>query len=113
MIVPKRVSSRRAAQILRRVFGGVTGGLAFQLWDGTLVPLGTGTPECTAVVHQPETFIRLVRNPTPLNFAEAYVEGAIDIEGDMFAAMTVANSIEDLRVSLGERLRILVSLWRG
>jgi hypothetical protein len=110
---PRRVSAQRAADILRRVFRHVTTGCAFRLWDGTVVLLGRGEPVCTAVVHRPETFISLIRDPTPLAFAEAYVDGAIDIEGDLFRAMSVADSIEELRVSVGDRLRILLALWRG
>ena len=111
--LPRRVSSRRAAEILRRVFGHVATGFAFRLWDGTLVPLGGSAPVCTAVVHRPETFIRLVQDPTPLNFAEAYVEGAIDLEGDLFGAMSVADAMEGFHVSLRERLQIFLALWRG
>ena len=84
MIFPRTVSPRRAAEVL-----------------------------CTAVVHEPETFIRLMRAPTPLNFAEAYVDGSIDLEGDLFEAMTIANSIEELRVPLLDRLRMLATLWRN
>jgi cyclopropane-fatty-acyl-phospholipid synthase len=113
MIVPARISSRQAAEILRRIFGHIGTGCAFRLWDGTVVALGTGAPVCTAVVHRPDTFVRLIREPTPLNFAEAYVEGAIDLDGDLFAAMSVANSIEEIRLSFVERLRILLALWRG
>jgi cyclopropane-fatty-acyl-phospholipid synthase len=110
--LPRRVSTRRAAEILRRVFGPVATGFAFRLWDGTLVPLGAGAPVCTAVLHRPETFLRLIRDPTPLNFAEAYVEGAIDLEGDLFAAMSLADAIEDFHISAGEQMRILFALWR-
>ena len=46
-------------------------------------------------------------------FAEAYVDGSIDIEGDLFDAMSVANSIEEIRVPFVERLRVLFTLWRG
>jgi cyclopropane-fatty-acyl-phospholipid synthase len=111
--LPRRVSARRAADILRRVFDRVAPGVAFRLWDGTLVPLGDAAPVCTAVVHRPETFLRLIRDPSPLNFAEAYVEGAIDLEGDLFAAMSVANDLEDFHVTLADRVRILLTLWRG
>jgi len=112
-MVPRSVGSRRAAAILHRLFGHLEGGLAFRLWDGTRVALGSGPPVCTVVMHRPETFIRLVRDPTPLNFAEAYVESAIDIEGDLFAAMSIANAVEDIRLSVVDRLRLLVTLWRG
>jgi cyclopropane-fatty-acyl-phospholipid synthase len=111
--LPRRISSRRAAEILHRVFGHVAPGCAFRLWDGTRVALGGGAPVCTVVVHRPETFIRVMRDPTPLNFAEAYVEGAIDLEGDLFAAMNIADSIEEIRMSFGDRMRILLALWRG
>jgi cyclopropane-fatty-acyl-phospholipid synthase len=113
MIFPQNVNPRRAAEILHRVFDRVPGGFAFRLWDGSVVALGGGTPVCTAVVHQPQTFIRLIRDPTPLNFAEAYVDGSLDIEGDLFEAMSVANSIEEIRVPFMERVRILLALWRG
>jgi cyclopropane-fatty-acyl-phospholipid synthase len=112
MISSRRISSGRAAEIPPNL-RSVASGCAFRLWDGTRVVLGSGAPVCTAVVHRPETFVRLIRDPTPLNFAEAYVEGAIDIEGDLFVAMSIANSMEEIRVSLGDRLRILLALWRG
>jgi hypothetical protein len=87
--------------------------LAFRLWDGTLVELGHGAPVCTVVVHRPETFVRLIRDPTPLNFAEAYVESALDLEGDLFAAMKVADAMEEIRLGLRDRLRLFVALWRN
>jgi cyclopropane-fatty-acyl-phospholipid synthase len=111
--LPRNVSSRRAAGILRRVFDELQTGCAFRLWDGTLVELGHGAPVCTAVVHRPDTFVRLMSNPTPLNFAEAYIEGAIDIEGDLFAGMKVADSMETIQLPLLERLRLYVELWRS
>jgi cyclopropane-fatty-acyl-phospholipid synthase len=102
-----------AAAVLRRVFGHVRAPFAFRLWDGTEVRLGQGEPVCTVVVHRTETFAALMDDPSPGHFAEAYVSGAIDIEGDLFAAMGVANEVEGLRLSLGERLRILATLVRG
>jgi len=113
MTLARRITSRRAADILHRVFGHLSEGFAFRLWDGMPVTFGRGAPVCTAVIHRPETFIRLVRDPSPLNFAEAYVDGAIDIEGDLFAAMSIANVIEDIHVSFVDRLKILWALWRG
>jgi cyclopropane-fatty-acyl-phospholipid synthase len=109
----RRIDSRRAAGALRKVFERIPTGFAFRLWDGTLVEVGRGAPVCTAIIREPATFIRLVRDPSPLNFAEAYVEGALDIEGDLFAGMKVADALEDIRLSTADRLRLFVSLWRG
>lgn len=113
MALPQRITSRGAVGILRKVFGAVPTAFAFRLWDGTLVEFGGGAPPCTAVVHRPETFVRLMRDPTPLRFAEAYVEGALDIEGDLYAAMKVADAMEGIRLSFRQRLGLFVALWRG
>ena len=102
--------SDRAAGVLRQVFADVQAAFAFRLWDGTLVPFGSGAPAFTVVIHAPETFMRLMRDPTPLTFGEAYVQSAIDIEGDLFAAMHVANTLEEIRIPLAQRLRLLLSL---
>src|SRR5262249_57611924 len=93
MIFPQNPSPRRAAEVLQRVFDRIPGGFAFRLWDGSVVTLGAGAPVCTAVVHQPQTFVRIMRDPTPLSFAEAYVDGSIDLEGDPFEALTLPPSI--------------------
>ena len=50
-------------------------------------------------------------DPSPRHFAEAYASNAIDIQGDLFAAMHVANEVESIKVTFGQRLRILRSLW--
>jgi hypothetical protein len=104
--------SPRAAAILRAVFGHLTAPFAFRLWDGAEVPVGAGEPAFVVVIHSPQAFFRLLRDPSPLNFAEAFVESAIDIEGDLFAAMTVANALEALRIPLRRRLGLLAAMWR-
>ncbi len=102
--------SHRAAGVLRQVFADAQVDFAFRLWDGTMVPFGSGAPAFTVVIHAPETFVRLMRDPTPLTFGEAYVQSAIDIDGDLFAAMHVANALESIRLPLAQRLRLLLSI---
>jgi cyclopropane-fatty-acyl-phospholipid synthase len=84
------------------------GHFAFRLWDGTTVAVGAdaGAPAFTVVVTSPAIFARLMRHPTPYAFAEAYVDGAVDIEGDLFAAMHVSEALESLRLPLAERVRL-------
>jgi hypothetical protein len=102
----------RAAAILRQIFGELTASVSFRLWDGREVRVGPGAPVCTAVIKSPETFLDLIRDPSPYNFAEAYVHSRIDFEGDLFQAMDVANAVENIRVTPGQKLKILLSLWR-
>ena len=102
----------RAAGVLRHVFGKMPGHFAFRLWDGSTVTVGdsSAAPAFTVVVTSPAVFAHLMRHPTPYAFAEAYVDGALDIEGDLFAAMHVSEALESLQLPLGERLRLAWSL---
>ena len=111
-LLAPRPTSPRAASILREVFARLHGPFAFRLWDGTEVRFGTGDPVATAVIKSPETFVRLVRDPSPYNFAKAYVESEIDLEGDLFATMDVANAVEEIRLSATQKLRLFLSMRR-
>ena len=102
-----------AARVLREVFGQVPAALAFRLWDGREVRLGPNEPVCTAVIKTPETFVRLMRDPSPGNFAEAYVDSAIELEGDLFSVMDVANAVEEIHLSPLRKAKLLLSLWKG
>jgi len=105
-------SPGRAARILREVFGDLQAPFAFRVWDGTEVRFGADSPAATAVIKSPEAFLRLMRDPTPYTFAEAYVEGAIDLEGDLFATMDVANVVEEIKLAPMQKLRIFLSMWK-
>jgi len=107
-----RPTPARAARILRDVFGDLPSPFAFRLWDGAEVRLGTGVPIGTAVIKSPEAFMNLLRDPSPGNFAEAYVASDIDLEGDLYGMMTVANAVEQIRLSTGRKLALFLSLWR-
>jgi cyclopropane-fatty-acyl-phospholipid synthase len=114
--MPLAPPDRRAAtavRLLRRVFAGVGTPLRFRLWDGTDAPVGARGDGGFAVVFRSRpVFRRLLRNPSPFRFGEAYIAGEIDIEGDVFAAMRAANEIEALRIPLGTRLAVLAGLLR-
>ena len=107
-----RPSPGRAASILREVFGRIEAPFAFRLWDGTEVRFGPGGPVATAVIKRPETFVRLMRDPSSYNFARAYVESEVDLEGDLFATMSVANAVEEIKLSPAQKLRLYLSMWR-
>jgi len=108
-----RPTASRAARILREVFAGLPGSFAFRLWDGTEVKFAAGDPVSTAFIKSPDTFVRLIRDPSPGNFAEAYAAGDIDLEGDLYATMQAANAAEGIRLSLARKLRLFLSMWRS
>jgi hypothetical protein len=111
MRVAEKVGSSGAASlILRRMFGNVPFGFAVRLWDGTRVHLGPSGEPFTLVFRRRETFRALVLRPNTLRFAVAYTEGDLDVEGDFFEAMRLANQIEALHLGLRDRLAILRAL---
>src|SRR5213594_4191762 len=80
-----------AAGLLRHVFASLEVPLTFRLWDGTTARVGTaGESGCAVVFRSRGAFRRIVRRPTSLRFGEAYIDGELDIEGDIFAAMRAA-----------------------
>src|SRR5260370_41677257 len=95
----------RAAAVLREVFSGVEGPLVFRLWDGTEVPLSGDKPMCTVAIKSPEAFLHLIRNPSPYFFAEAYVQGKLDLEGDLVSVIPVATQIAEMTLPLPQKLR--------
>lgn len=105
-LVP-RPPAAAAASVLRDLFGRLRTPVGFRLWDGREVRVGEGAPVATVVILAPETFARLMDDPSPGRFAEAYVEQAVEIEGDLFAAMAAANELDAIRLTLGQKLRIL------
>jgi len=102
-----------AASVLRDLFAQLRTPLAFRLWDGREVRVGQGPPVATVVIRAPETFARLMDDPSPGRFAEAYVEQAVEIEGDLFQIMAAADEADAIRLTLGQKLRILGRLLLG
>jgi cyclopropane-fatty-acyl-phospholipid synthase len=103
-------SSSAAEEALRRVLGGATFGFAARLWDGSRFHVGGEGEPFTLVFRSRRSFRKLMLRPNTLRFAVAYVNGEIDVEGDLLAAMQLAAHIEALRVGLKDRLAVLRAL---
>lgn len=106
-------SARRAARLLERLFAPLPHPVGFRLWDGSVVRAGPpGEPGFAIVLPTRRIFRRLLARPTPYRFGEAYVEGGLDIEGDVLAAMRAGQHLEDLRRPLTVRLAALAEVVR-
>ncbi len=103
----------QAAEILREVFSSLQYGLTFRLWDGTELRLGQEVCPLTVTFRSPGAFKRVFLNPTVDEFAEAYCDGDLELDGDLIESMKAADAFEDLelplwrRVLLGFRVRRL------
>ena len=60
--------------------------IAVRAYDGSR--LGPADAPATLLVHSPVVFRRLISAPGELGLSRAYVSGELDVEGDMYAALT-------------------------
>jgi cyclopropane-fatty-acyl-phospholipid synthase len=83
------------ASIIERVLGpdlpvGVRG------YDGTSV--GPPSAPATVVLRNRDALRRIVTTRGELGFARAYVSGAIDVEGDIFAALSLRDRLPEVQL---------------
>jgi cyclopropane-fatty-acyl-phospholipid synthase len=82
---------------------------ATKLWDGTTRNYGdAGTPEFTVVIHNEKTAKRLLREGA-LGFGESYMDGSLDIEGDLEAYMRTRHQFKYVKPSLELLIATLLS----
>jgi cyclopropane-fatty-acyl-phospholipid synthase len=70
--------------------------VAFRAYDGS--SFGPPDARTTIVVRSPDALRRIVTAPDELGFGRAYVSGELEVDGDIFDVMAVANYIEELRL---------------
>jgi cyclopropane-fatty-acyl-phospholipid synthase len=86
--------------------------VAFRAYDGST--FGPSDARTTIVVRSPDALRRIVTAPDELGFGRAYVAGELEVDGDIFDVMAVANHIEELK--LGPRQIVAAAKlvgWKG
>ncbi|MDE2480899.1 MAG: class I SAM-dependent methyltransferase [bacterium] len=102
----------RNAAVLESVFGDrFRRDFDVRFWDGTTLPSITAERRFTFVLNEPGALRAAFAPPFELHAGEAFVTGAIEIEGDLVAAVRAFEQASD-RPSLVERARIALMLAR-
>jgi cyclopropane-fatty-acyl-phospholipid synthase len=105
-----------AAELLTRLFRRLPVKLTVRLWDdGTLKMGAEGAAHelpFVLVFRNPEAVCSTVLGRDPLRLAEAYFSGALDIEGDFFAALELKKYLQVLQLSLTEQIAAAAAALR-
>jgi len=109
--------SELASDLLARLFRRFPDALTLRLWNGETLRVGAPAPSgtdssFTLVFHSPEAVCAAVLSRDPLALAEAYFRGDLDIEGDFFAALSLKDHLDTLKMSAGEQLRAAATALR-
>src|ERR1700691_5480083 len=96
---------------LAQVFEAIAGPDApveFAAYDGSSAGI-PGSP-VKITVRSPIAVSYLAQAPGALGLARAYVSGHLDVEGDMFTALSRLSKAQDSNIGWGDRLRLLREL---
>ncbi|MFM8303309.1 MAG: class I SAM-dependent methyltransferase [Actinomycetota bacterium] len=79
--------------------------IAVRAYDGS----ACGRPDATTtlLVRSPDAFRRILTAPDELGFGRAYVAGDLEVDGDIFEVLTVARTVESLRITPRRVARLL------
>jgi cyclopropane-fatty-acyl-phospholipid synthase len=103
--------------LLKRLFKNFEGNIKIRLWNGKKLRLGKASflsvdSPCTLVLKTPQVVRQLVMSNDPLSLAEAYFQGDVDIEGDIYALLKLREQLQSMRLPLVERIFALITVLK-
>ena len=96
----------QAERLVRRVFEGAPVSFGLQLWDGRRVTIGQA-PAVTFQLTDADTFRRCLGSADPAEFAEAYTDGRLGVEGDLREAVRVALALGEIDPGLAAKIAVV------
>lgn len=107
-LMPRTQASADA--IVRRLLRGYDGNLAIRLWCGETVRFSNYPPKCMLSIHDPRPLYEAALSCDPLRLVDGYFRGLIDIEGDIYVALSLRRHFESLKLSFVEKAVLLKDL---
>src|SRR5215475_3333123 len=96
---------------LAEVFEAIAGPDApveFQAYDGSVA--GTPDSPVKVTIRSPIAVSYLAQEPGALGLARAYVSGHLDVDGDMYTALSRLSQAQQTQLGWGERVSLLQNL---
>ena len=100
------IQSQKAA-IFDSLFNEYEGpAFAIRLWDAWSWSSANGAkPSCTIVMRNPQALQTLIASPNEITLGEAFIQGGLEIEGDIFSVFPVAEHLFNRPRPLHQKLR--------
>ena len=108
---PRRAEPTGIAALAKSLLSEVADGrlarppVTLRFWDGTELRAAADVP-ATAVIRDPGALIHLLRAPGQLGLARAWVDGSLDVEGDLEAALQTRHAFAEIDLSRADRARL-------
>ncbi|MBI2892042.1 MAG: class I SAM-dependent methyltransferase [Deltaproteobacteria bacterium] len=110
LVRPDESETVEVRTALERLAGGLPRDFAIRLWTGeTIAPDPARRPVFTLVLRRPSSLRRMIWPPWRRTFADAFVHGAFDVEGDIVAAMALRRRLKLRRLGLSGALALMSS----
>ena len=87
---------KRVGDLVRAMLGDDLP-VAIEAYDGSWV--GPAAPPAVLKIRSPDAISRIVTAPGELGFARAYVAGDLDLEGDVYAALSLRDQMPEVKLS--------------
>ena len=103
------------AAVARRVLSDVADGrlahthVTVRFWDGSELP---SDGPAAVVIRDPAAIAHLIRAPGQLGLARAWVDGSLDVDGDLEAVLRERGTFAGIRLSTPDRARVGLALLR-
>ncbi len=99
--------ARGVAETARELLGEISGlsrlPVRLRFWDGSELP--SDSPG-TVVIRHPTALTHLLRAPGQLGLARAWVDGSLDVDGDLEPVLRARDAFTGIRLSMADRLRL-------
>lgn len=78
-----------------------------RMWDGAEWASETDRPQFTLILRRPDALRRMLqREASGLALCEAFIDGKIDVEGDLEAAVPISDYLLNLNLPMATKLRL-------
>jgi cyclopropane-fatty-acyl-phospholipid synthase len=106
------VLTEAATRMMHKLLGAFDGGLALRLWDDVTHRIGRGAPAFTLVLRDPAVLRDLVFKRGPIPLADAYFRGRLDVEGDLYQALSLKRHFQDLHLTGRDKFALVLDALR-